>query len=122
MPAPDRNQSDARSIGLFPDRYPLIVVLQGDYQLLAYRYNYEYFKHISVFFYPDFTECDSRATHETDRPEYMVANNRYTVHCMVPASERNQSDALTIGRVPDWYPLIVVQGDYQSLALRFRYT
>ena len=80
MPAPDRNQSDARSIGLFPDRYPLIVVLQGDYQLLAYRYNYEYFKHISVFFYPDFIECDSQATHETDRPEYMVANNRYTVH------------------------------------------
>ena len=60
MPAPDTNQSDAPSIGLIPDRYPLIVELQGDYQLLAssnryiYRYNYEYFKHIHVIFLPRF--------------------------------------------------------------------
>ena len=27
MPTPDQNQSDALSIGLIPDQYPLIVVL-----------------------------------------------------------------------------------------------
>ena len=37
MPVPDRNQSDALCIRPVPDRYPLILALQGDCQLLAIR-------------------------------------------------------------------------------------
>ena len=42
--------------------------------------------------------------------------SKQAIYRMVPAPDRNQSDAFSIGRIPDWYPLIVVQGDYQLLA------
>ena len=64
MPAPDKNQSDALSIGLIPDQYPLIVVLQGDYQLLAPIYrNTNIFANTSYILLPFLTQISMSVIH-----------------------------------------------------------
>ena len=93
MPAPVRNQSDAPSIGLIPDRYPLIVVLQGVYQLLAssnryiYRYNYEYFKHICHFL----TQISLSVIHGQLMKQALVYGSKQSIyHTLYGASTRQE--------------------------------
>ena len=52
----------------------------------------------------------------------LVHGSKLLIYRTMPAPDMNQSDALSIGPIPDRYPLIVVQGDHQLLALKFRYT
>ena len=124
MPAPDRNQSDALSIRLIPDRYPLMLVLQGDHHLLAPRYrSTDIFSNTSCIFLSFLTQISLLLfTVNSWTGLAIVHGSRPTAYRTMPAPDRNQSDALSIGPIPDRYPLIVVQGDYQLLALRYRYT